>query len=416
MKLDRLGEIKGASLLFLLAVIFAGLVNIHLLFQFRRTHEQTLFDQASVIVNLLNSYPQIDENYRLLSQSFGLNRLIITDSLGNFIYDTFRQQGVFSEIHKIDLNRLRDDKILRRDDEFVSMIYDRQGNIRYAFIYIDLTNLSNTNLIVRWQIIYLTISLLFIAALGVLLVYRVTRPISSVMDRITNLGISAREEDFLRQSFDEMMNRLKRKEEEIQKMASLIAHEFRNSLAAISGLIRTKPRRKNAIALIEKECREMENLIKHIIDFTRPVKLNVSEINVNELLEDLLVDFHLPRGIMLRKSFNPTLTLVKGDWELLNRVFVNILKNAVEAEPKEYITVITKKTDDSIIVEISDDGVGITADNVKKILDPFFSLKEGGIGLGLSFVKKVMEMHEGLLEVDSKKSVGTTIRIELPAK
>jgi len=213
-----------------------------------------------------------------------------------------------------------------------------------------------------------------------------------------------------------MMSRLKRKEEEIQKLASLIAHEFRNSLAAISGLIRTKPRRKNAINLIEKECREMENLIKHIIDFTRPVKLSISTINSNELLEDLISDFHLPQGIKFRKCLNPLRSEINGDWELLTRVFSNILKNAVEARPKEYITIVTKEEGPFIIIEISDDGIGISEENLKRVAEPFFSLKEGGIGLGLAFVRKIVSLHEGTFEIESKEKIGTTVRIKLPIK
>ncbi len=414
MRINQLKELRGASLIFLLAVAFAGLVNIYLLVQLRQTQTLNFYNQVSILANLINNLDANEENFHLLARGFGLERLVITDSLGNFIYDTFRQQGIFSEIYNIDRTRLKNGELIRQGNGFVSLIYDRTGNTKYAFIYPDLTLYKSIDRVARWQLIYFTISLIFIAVIGFILILRVLRPIHSVMDRITNLGITVKEDDFLRQSFDEMFTRLKKKEEEIQRLASLIAHEFRNSLATITGIVRARPIKRNRIALIEKECREMEYLIKHIIDFTRPLKLSTSSININNLIEDLIADFRLPERVKFRKSLNPDLKETKGDWEFLTRALANIIKNAIEARPREYITITTRNQNRFVVIEINDDGVGIPADKLKNVGEPFFSSKERGIGLGLAFVQKIVNLHNGQFEIESQEGIGTTVRIRLP--
>ena len=411
---DRLREIRGASLIFLLAVIFAGLVNIYLLFQFRRTQHDTLLNQVSVIVSVINSLPPNEDSYRTISRGFNLARLVITDTTGRFVYDTFLQQGTFEAILNVDRAKLNEGKLVAVDDGFASITTDASRQYRYAFIYLDLTAYEHINRLARWQFIYLIVSLVFIAGLGIFLVLRALRPIDTVLDRITDLGISTRQEDFLRQSFDEMLSRLRKKEEEIQRLASLIAHEFRNSLAAIAGLVRSKPQRKNTITLIDKELRLMESLIKHIIDFTRPMKLNLSDLSVNGVLEDILSDLRPPRGVKFRRSLDPDLPEITGDWELLTRAFSNVIKNALEAKPKEHLTVATRYDDTAIMIELGDDGVGITPEDLDRVFYPFFSSKEGGIGLGLPFVRKVVELHDGTVEMESKPKVGTTVRIRIP--
>ncbi len=414
MKPDRLREIRGASLVFLLAVIFAGLVNIYLLLQFRRTQHDALLNQVSVIVSVINSLPPNENSYRIISRGFNLARFVITDTTGRFIYDTFLQQGTFEAIRNVDRRMLNEGRLVAVEDGFVSITTDVNGQYRYAFLYLDLTAHEHINLLARWQFIYLVVSLVFVGGLGVFLVWRALRPIDTVLDRITDLGISTRQEDFLRQSFDEMLSRLRKKEEEIQRLASLVAHEFRNSLAAIAGLVRGKPRRKNTIALIDKELRLMEGLIKHIIDFTRPMKLDSSSLIINSLLEDILSDLRPPRGVKFRRNLQPDLPETTGDWELLTRAFTNVIKNALEAKPKGQLTVTTRCDDGGIVIEISDDGVGIAPQDLDRVFYPFFSSKEGGVGLGLPFVRKVVELHDGTVEIESQVKFGTTVRIRLP--
>lgn len=103
------------------------------------------------------------------------------------------------------------------------------------------------------------------------------------------------------------------------------------------------------------------------------------------------------------------------DAERIKRVFVNIIKNAVEAMPEGgKLTLKSEKVNDRIRIEISDNGEDISEENQKKLFQPLFTTKESGIGFGLAICKRIVEAHKGKISVKSAINAGTTFTVDLP--
>jgi len=106
---------------------------------------------------------------------------------------------------------------------------------------------------------------------------------------------------------------------------------------------------------------------------------------------------------------------VDADPHHLRRVFLNIIKNAIQAMPKGgTLTISAKKLNEHVELEFSDTGIGIPEENMKKLFTPLFTTKSKGIGLGLSICKDLVEAHNGQIEVKSEVGKGTTFTIKLP--
>jgi two-component system sensor histidine kinase HydH len=169
---------------------------------------------------------------------------------------------------------------------------------------------------------------------------------------------------------------------------------------------------------------EVARINRHITDFlkySRPTKLELQDIDVGAEAEDALriVEARAQEnGIEMKVQQDNSLRTVLADRESLRSVFTNLVINAVEAIDGEGGTVSIKLSnvdDNSVKVEISDTGCGISAQDISKVFEPYFSTKETGTGLGLAIVKKAIDDHGGSISVSSKEGSGTTFTIILPA-
>ncbi len=186
---------------------------------------------------------------------------------------------------------------------------------------------------------------------------------------------------------------------------------------------------------IDKKLEELGGLVKYvkegatrISDIVRDLRFFVGKdepelqkIDIHKNIETTLNLLHnkTKDRIKIRKEFG-NIPEIKGSSSQLNQVFMNILSNAADAIPEEgIITIETKmKDNNNLIIKISDTGEGISLENQTRIFDPFFTTrtKEQGMGLGLSISKKVIEKHNGTIEVDSHVGEGTTFTVTLPIK
>jgi signal transduction histidine kinase len=107
--------------------------------------------------------------------------------------------------------------------------------------------------------------------------------------------------------------------------------------------------------------------------------------------------------------------VIKGDRNELIQVFINFLKNAMEAMPNGgTIRIDTESNAEKVKVTISDEGIGIPTERLNKIGEPFYTLKEKGMGLGLTISQKIIQQHHGILELKSEEGVGTDVLVILP--
>ena len=214
----------------------------------------------------------------------------------------------------------------------------------------------------------------------------------------------------------------------IGQLAAGIAHEIRNPLASISGSIQLlkeeKGEGKNTQRLMEIILAESSRLNRLITDFllyAQPPKLNKQKVVVGALVDNTLEVFsrspQWTKNIKLSKSIEPN-TAIAGDPQQLEQVLWNLFINAVDAmEGKGMLEVKVNKNGrgDKVTLLVSDTGKGIAPKDINKIFDPFFTTKEGGSGLGLSIVHKIVEIHGGDISVENQPERGATFSLTFPA-
>ena len=228
------------------------------------------------------------------------------------------------------------------------------------------------------------------------------------------------------------------RKERLAYMGTFVAtlvHEIKNPLAGIRGsaqlLSKKLGDRKELLpytGIIVKEADRLNSILRGLLDFARPHRLRKKKINVHKLLDDVILLLEGEgRGVTITKRYDPSLPPIKGDWEELVQVFINIIKNALEATPEGgNITVTTRMvTEFHLIergsreakfaeVEVADTGCGIPQKDIERIFNPFFTTKRGGSGLGLPVSYKIICEHGGFLRIESKPRAGTKAHIYLP--
>jgi PAS domain S-box-containing protein len=204
------------------------------------------------------------------------------------------------------------------------------------------------------------------------------------------------------------------------KMASWVAHEIRNPLAAIDGfahlIVDTKKQKKIALysAEIFKGAERINNIIEDILAFakTKREKPKLAKIDLRSLIDHILRDMNIKMTIKDGKA-----PVIEGETESIRRVFINLITNSVEAMDKDgHLKIKFASNKKCVITEITDNGAGIPKEELKDVLTPFFTTKERGTGLGLAIVQKIIEEHNGKIDIKSEEGVGTIVRVFLPKK
>ena len=211
------------------------------------------------------------------------------------------------------------------------------------------------------------------------------------------------------------------------KFASLILHDIRNPLAILRGFAEMVQLAPGDTALVERnigriiaEADRLNRLASEMLDFSRgDIALNVSIVDLRQLVAkvtgDLAEAFATRKvEVVSRVDFAGPVVL---DADRMLRALVNLADNARKAMPKGgTFTIATSKKGRSVLLEVTDTGVGMDKDVQKRLFEPFFThSEEKGTGLGLCVVKNVVEAHCGKLTYTSEKGKGTTFRIALPA-
>lgn len=222
----------------------------------------------------------------------------------------------------------------------------------------------------------------------------------------------------------------------LSTIASGLAHEIRNPLSGIRGAaqllgnsLEEGDEKKEYAQIIQKEVDRVDMLLKDLLDFTKPRKLNKKSVNVNQILHDLVLLQKTVESdrITLIEEYDPSLPNIHADPEALSQIFLNLIKNARQAIKKSgTITVRSgmamnfklKKGDRKqklILVSVSDTGSGIDDDVLSHIFVPFFTTKVQGSGLGLAMTYQLLEKHGGDIAIETQKGQGTTFLVYLPS-
>jgi two-component system nitrogen regulation sensor histidine kinase GlnL len=217
-------------------------------------------------------------------------------------------------------------------------------------------------------------------------------------------------------------------------LAAAMAHEIKNPLLGIRGaaqLLReelTTEEAREYTDIIIREADRLNALMEEMLDFARPHPLTPSLVNLHEVLDSVL-SLERPscnvRGVSIRQQYDPSLPDIWADRNHLMQVFLNLVRNAWEAMPDGGVmTVATGRSSEPtrvgprggpmLLVEFTDEGVGIPVEIQQKLFTPFFTTKAKGSGLGLAISHKLIEEHGGRFVIKSTPHQGTTVRVYLP--
>jgi two-component system sensor histidine kinase AtoS len=228
----------------------------------------------------------------------------------------------------------------------------------------------------------------------------------------------------------------------VGEMAAVMAHEIKNPLAGIevlAGLLRRKvPDNAEAQGLVKdiiNEAKMANAIVQEVLAFVRPVRLQVDRTSLADAISSAIVmaDGKSSRGNILVDTTLPAdLPLLGADQHQLQQVFSNLLINAYEAlEGRGRIEIaarIARTSADgallpdghqavpTVVVDISDDGPGMPPDIAEKIFNPFFTTKAQGTGLGLAVVRKIVDAHDGRIDMTTQDGRGTRFRVTLPVE
>ena len=265
------------------------------------------------------------------------------------------------------------------------------------------------------------------------------RVIGYTLARVQNeagevIGASMFFKDLTRVEHLEERERLRDRLAAVGEMAAAIAHVVNNPLAAIevmAGLLRRKmaaePEGQKLTDIIN-EAKRANKIVQEVLEFVRPIRLQVDRTAVADAVQsavqlaetkvprrDISVDIHVPPG----------LPLIHGDQHQLTQLFTNLLTNAYEAmDGRGRVTVTAAPTRmddgeagrDAVLVELADEGPGMEQEVADHVFSPFYTTKSQGSGLGLAIVRKIVDAHDGSIDLQTAPGSGTKIRVTLPVQ
>lgn len=236
----------------------------------------------------------------------------------------------------------------------------------------------------------------------------------------------------------EERDRLRDRLAALGEMAAAIAHEVKNPLASIeimAGVLKRQvtdqPEALETLTDIIKEAKMANAIVVEVLEFVRPISLQVDRVSLDEVLKDsiTLAESKMRRGaVSIRTRLAPDVPELLADPHQLRQLFSNLLANAFEAlggeghvdiraefVPGEEETAgLADPLPPQISVEVRDNGPGIAPDDLERIFSPFFTTKPQGTGLGLAIVRKVVDAHDGRIDAVSAPGRGATFKVTLP--
>lgn len=223
---------------------------------------------------------------------------------------------------------------------------------------------------------------------------------------------------------------LRRRHSELAALAGSLAHEIKNPLSVIRmnmELLRedfeseTSPEMRRAlikINTVNRQCQRLETMLNDFLRFTKLSNLELKSGSLNDQIRQVLEFFSTQakkQNVEIITSLLPELPSIKMDSQTLQAAFVNLIKNALEAMPDGgELIARTKITRTGVALDLIDTGCGMEANQLINMFKEFYTSKDGGTGLGLPTAKKILEAHDGIINVQSKVGVGTQFTIEFP--
>ena len=292
-------------------------------------------------------------------------------------------------------------------------------------------------------------------ALLVVLTYTVQRPMVELQQKIAQLGggdlgvsvsFAHRNDEIgdLGRNFNQMVAQMRESRLEIERlhrtqmsraehmatlgeMATGLAHEIRNPLAGIAGVIeiigRDLPNTSPARAVVKDvrlEIARINRIVTDLLQTARPHPPKVRKSDLNTTVEHAVMlgrQQGLSKAVEITLHKDPSLPELEHDSDQIHQVLLNLLLNALQAiDQKGKIAVTVERRDNDAAIEVADNGRGISPELLPNIFRPFFTTKGDGTGLGLSLARRIVEDHQGRIDVTSTVGKGTTFAVILPVQ
>ena len=213
----------------------------------------------------------------------------------------------------------------------------------------------------------------------------------------------------------------------IGEMAARVAHEIRNPLVAIGGFARSllvrpdeqDPATRESLEIIVNEVRRLENIVKEVLEFSRPVPLKIGSVPLGRVAQEALdlLAWELDQaGVVGRVEEEPGTPEAAADSDQIFHAVINLLRNAVHAMPQGgEVRILLRGVPYGVEMAIVDTGVGMSEDVLSHAQEAFYTTRTNGSGLGLTIASLVARDHSGEVRIASREGEGTTVTLRLPA-
>lgn len=220
-------------------------------------------------------------------------------------------------------------------------------------------------------------------------------------------------------------------------LAAGLAHEIKNPLGGIRGAaqllemeLAEDDELRECTRVVLKEVQRVNRIVEELLDLSSPRKLNLVGVNLHKILAHIVFlqqQATEGKSITFQRQLDPSIPAILADEGRLTQLFLNLVKNAVEAVGENGVVVIAsrivadysmtqkgERRSRMVAIEISDDGCGMAQEAKENLFTPFYTTKEKGTGLGLAICQKIVAEHRGMIRVESAEGRGTTFTILLP--
>jgi two-component system, sporulation sensor kinase E len=228
---------------------------------------------------------------------------------------------------------------------------------------------------------------------------------------------------------EQLLQKLKHQNEQLNDYAHLVSHDLKSSLRSLSALLawvkedcieKIGEESVSNLNLMEAKIEKMDKFLEDIISYSEigATSLKITTIDLNKKVNRIIDSVHIPQNICIVIKDN--LPVLKGDARRLRQVFQNLISNAINFNDKEngLVEIGVEESEDFYTFSVKDNGQGIPKEYHEKIFNTFTTLgyHEKSTGMGLSIVKRVLNLAEGVIWLESEISVGTTFYFTIPKK
>ena len=415
---------------------------------FKRLHQETL-TKANLFFEAKVDALTLQTIYKNNSETINEVQVAIYDTAFNLLYHDAVEIDEVKETRQM-INRIKSKKYIRfyqGDWQVVGLLFPYEGK-QYILTasaydqygYSKLRHLSQT----IWGVFICSIVLIYAA--GRFFSKRALRPMTEIVNKVksitaSNLDLRLKQAEGkdevseLADTFNRMLDRLENSFDAQKQFVSNISHEVRTPLAVLITELELSTYKERSVEEYKKvisntliDARRLSKLSDSLLDFAKasydPQEIGFKEVRIDEVLLDArqkvqkenpkyLIDIHYENEFDVDNEIS-----VVGNEYLLNVAFANLLENGGKFSKDPKMSVRINFQNDKIILLFSDNGIGISNEDLKLIFTPFFrgnnkKFAEGN-GVGLSLTQKIISLHKGTIEVQSKIGEGTTFIITLP--